>query len=102
MIPTKASDDDASRVGHITSLHVLPHLRGRGYGRMLIDHVFAEFQPRRFAEVTLWGLEKNWSALRFYQNHGFHLECVTRRYPRTKLPHMSNPITPTIPYSRPG
>src|ERR1041384_6896056 len=35
MIPTMDPDDDAARVGHITSLHVLPHLRGHGYGRQL-------------------------------------------------------------------
>src|SRR5467141_2102381 len=54
MIPTRDADDDAARVGHIRSLHVLPHLRGRGYGGMLIDHVFAGLRRRRFAEGTLW------------------------------------------------
>src|SRR6266699_3655966 len=45
MIPSRDLDDDPTRVGHITSLHVLPHLRGRGYGRVLVDYVLDEF-PR--------------------------------------------------------
>ena len=88
MIPTKDSDDDATRVGHITSLHVLPHLRGRGYGRTLIDHVCAEFQRRGFTQVTLWVLEENRDARRFYEKHGFRLDGGTRRYPRTQVPEV--------------
>jgi GNAT superfamily N-acetyltransferase len=97
MIPTKDSEDDPTRVGHITSLHVLPHLRGRGYGRILIDHVCAEFQRRGFAEVTLWVLEENRDARRFYEKHGFHLDGGTRRYPRTQVPEVRYRIRLPIP-----
>jgi len=88
MVPTKDSDDDAARVGHITSLHVLPPLRGRGYGRILIDHVFAEFERRGFAEVTLWVLEENRNARRFYEKSGFRLDGASRGYPRTSVPEV--------------
>jgi ribosomal protein S18 acetylase RimI-like enzyme len=88
MIPTRDSDDDARRVGHITSLHVLPDLRGHGYGRALMDHVLAEFQRRGFAEVTLWVLEENRSARAFYETYGFRLDGGTRRYPRTNVPEV--------------
>jgi ribosomal protein S18 acetylase RimI-like enzyme len=97
MIPTLDADDDATRVGHITSLHVLPQLRGRGFGRMLIDHVFAEFRRRRFVEVTLWVLEENRDARRFYEKRGFHLDGGTRRYPRTQVPEVRYRIRIPIP-----
>jgi ribosomal protein S18 acetylase RimI-like enzyme len=97
MIPTNDPDDDATRVGHITSLHVLPQLRGRGYGRMLIDHVFAEFRRRGFADVTLWVLEKNRDARRFYETQGFHLDGGTRRYPGTQVPEVRYRIRIPIP-----
>src|SRR5204863_1872457 len=42
MVSSRDPDDDATRVGHITSIHVLPQLRGRGHGRMLMDHVLNE------------------------------------------------------------
>ncbi len=88
MIPSRDLDDDPKRVGHITSLHVLPHLRGRGYGRALVDHVLDEFRRRGFAEVTLWVLEENRSARRFYEKHGFDLDGGKRTYPTTQVPEV--------------
>jgi ribosomal protein S18 acetylase RimI-like enzyme len=79
MIPSGDADDDATSVGHITSLHVLPHLRGRGYGRVLVDHVLAEFQRRGFTAVTLWVLETK---------YGFRLDGGTREYPKTEVPEV--------------
>ena len=71
MIPTPDPDDDPSTVGHITALHVLPDLRGRGHGRALLEQVCDEFRHRAFVEVTLWVLEANTKARRFYEQHGF-------------------------------
>jgi ribosomal protein S18 acetylase RimI-like enzyme len=88
MIPSRDDDDDPRRVGHITSLHVLPQLRSRGHGRALMDHVLAEFLQRGFAAVTLWVLEENWNARRFYEKYGFQLDGGTRRYPKTDVPEV--------------
>jgi ribosomal protein S18 acetylase RimI-like enzyme len=88
MIPSRDDDDDPRRVGHITSLHVLPHLRGQGYGRVLMDHVLAEFRRRGFEELTLWVLEENRDARRFYEKYGFQLDRGTRRYPKTNVPEV--------------
>jgi ribosomal protein S18 acetylase RimI-like enzyme len=88
MIATKDPDDDPTRVGHITSLHVLPHARGRGHGRLLVDHVLTEFRRRGFAEVTLWVLEENRNARRFYEKYGFRLDGGARAYPKTKVPEV--------------
>ena len=97
MIPTKDPDDDATRVGHITSLHVLPQLRGQGCGRMLMDHVLEEFVHRGFAEVTLWVLRDNTNARAFYEKCGFHLDGGTRTYPRTNVPEVRYRIRLTVP-----
>ena len=88
MVPSRDPDDDPTRVGHITSIHVLPHLRGRGHGRALVDHVLAEFQRRGFSEVTLWVLEQNSPARKFYERYGFRQDAATRRYPRTEVPEV--------------
>jgi len=88
MVPTRDADDDAKRVGHITSLHVLPHLRGHGYGRTLMNHVLAAWRQRGFSEVTLWVLEENRSARRFYETCGFQLDGGARVYPRTTVPEV--------------
>lgn len=88
MIPSRDSDDDGTSVGHVTSLHVLPHLRGRGYGRVLMDHVLSEFRRRGFTAVTLWVIEENRDARRFYEKYGFHLDGGTRKYSKTNVPEV--------------
>ena len=85
MVSSRDPDDDATRVGHITSIHVLPQLRGRGHGRMLMDHVLNEFRRRGFAEVTLWVLEENRNARAFYEKYGFEPDGGTRRDPKTEV-----------------
>ncbi len=88
MIPSPDSDDDPKTVGHITSIHVLPHLRGRGHGRALLDQAFAEFRRRAFSEVTLWVLEGNASARRFYEGLGFKQDGGRKNYPGTEVPEV--------------
>lgn len=88
MIATRDADDDPTRVGHITSLHVLPHLRGKGYGHQLIAHVFAEFRRRGFGEVTLWVLEENRNARDFYEKCGFAADGGRQKYRGTDVPEV--------------
>jgi len=75
-------------VGEIPSIHVLPGLRGRGYGRRLLDHTLAEFRRRGIAAVTLWVLKENWPARRFYERLGFHADGGARHYPNTTVPEV--------------
>ena len=72
-------------VGEITSIHVRPGLRGRGYGRRLLDCVFAEFRRVGLTEVTLWVLEGNSKARRFYERAGFALDGAHKWYPSTTV-----------------
>ena len=97
MIPTRDADDDATRVGHITSIHVLPQLRGFGFGRALMDHVLDEFARRGFAEVTLWVLQENKSARAFYERYGFRQDGGTRVYPKTQVPEVRYRIKLPVP-----
>ena len=97
MIPTRDADDDATRVGHITSIHVLPQLRGLGFGRALIDQVLDEFARRGFAEVTLWVLQENQSARAFYEKYGFRHDGGTRVYPNTQVPEVRYRIKLPVP-----
>jgi ribosomal protein S18 acetylase RimI-like enzyme len=88
MVPSNDEGDDPTRVGHITSLHVLPPLRGRGHGRVLMAHVLAEFGRRGFTNVTLWVLEANQPARRFYEKSGFTLDGGRRTNSRTEVPEV--------------
>jgi ribosomal protein S18 acetylase RimI-like enzyme len=97
MILTKDPDDDPQRVGHITSLHVLPQLRALGYGRALLELVFKEFRQRGIAEVTLWVLEENTKARQFYEKHGFRLDGGRKMYPQTTVPEVRYRIRLPVP-----
>jgi ribosomal protein S18 acetylase RimI-like enzyme len=88
MIPTPDSGDDPKTVGHIPSIHVLPHLRGKGHGRALLAHAFAEFRRRGFSEVTLWVLAENASARAFYEKLGFRNDGGIKTYPGTEVPEV--------------
>jgi ribosomal protein S18 acetylase RimI-like enzyme len=88
MVPSRDADDDSTQVGHITSLHVLPHLRGQGHGRALLEHALAEFARRGFPEVTLWVLEENLGARGFYERLGFRTDGGRRTGPGTAVPEV--------------
>jgi ribosomal protein S18 acetylase RimI-like enzyme len=92
-IATPDPGDDPTTVGHITSIHVLPRLRGKGYGRALLDHAFAEFRRRGMREATLWMLEGNNDAQRFYESLGFHNDGGRKAYPGTEVPEARYRIT---------
>ena len=100
MIASRDPDDDPKEIGQITSLHVLPWVRGHGHGRLLMNHVLGEFRNRGYTAVTLWVLEQNLPARRFYEQYGFRLDTATRRYPRTEVPEvryriqLSNAVPP--------
>lgn len=54
--------------GEIKKLFVEPVLQGRGIGAKLL-----EYAVEHMVAKTLWALEKNTGAIRFYQRHGFRL-----------------------------
>ncbi len=87
-IATPDPGDDPRTVGHITSIHVLPRLRGKGHGRALLDHAFAELRRRGMMEVTLWVLEGNTEARPFYEKLGFRDDGGRKAYPGTDVPEV--------------
>lgn len=54
--------------GEVKKLFVEPVLQGGGIGAQLLDYAVEHMSAH-----TLWALEKNTRAIRFYQRHGFHL-----------------------------
>jgi GNAT superfamily N-acetyltransferase len=59
----------AGRVGELYALYVVPDWWSTGIGRALIAHVLEELSP--YPVVTLWVLERNARARRFYARAGF-------------------------------
>ncbi len=58
-------------VGHITQLCIVPELRQKGLGRMLLRHAAVNLKERNFRALSLTVTEANRSAVRLYQEMGF-------------------------------
>lgn len=61
----------AGRVGHIDSLYVLPELRSRGVGRLLMQAAYSEMRQAGATTVTLEVVATNDEARRLYERDGF-------------------------------
>lgn len=59
--------------GEVKKLFVEPVLQGQGIGARLLEYAVEHLSAK-----TLWALDKNTGAIRFYQRHGFRLTCEKR------------------------
>jgi len=53
------------------SITVLPYYWNQGIGTKLIKWVIEELKSREFTKISLWVLEENTNARRFYKKIGF-------------------------------
>ena len=65
-------DEDGREKAEIYAIYVLPQFWHQGIGRELLDE--AERRLKGFSAFTLWVLEKNARARRFYEARGFRLD----------------------------
>lgn len=65
--PKWSREMDALR-GHLMQFHPQISLQGYGIGADLLEYAVTEM-----GAASLWALEKNTRAIRFYQRHGFRL-----------------------------
>ena len=63
----------------VRRLFVEPVLQGKGIGAALLAFVIDDQQVD-----TLWALEKNTRAIRFYERHGFHVSDCRKPEPETQ------------------
>lgn len=64
-------DQDASASGEVASLYVLPDWWGKSFGRHLMDAALATLSRADFGQATLWVLDNNVRAIRFYRAGGW-------------------------------
>jgi len=68
----RSRDPDAGpTTGELWAIYVAPESWGRGAGRALWDRGGAHLRASGFLDVTVWVLEDNRRALRFYESTGF-------------------------------
>lgn len=76
--PTRDEDGKNQPVGEIVALNVRPNCWRSGFGRALCEFALREAPRRNWKSVTLWVLNGNERACRFYEALGFSLDGTDR------------------------
>jgi len=71
-------DKDEKEKAEIYAIYVLPEFWKQGIGRELLDEAERKVEDNNFIAVTLWVLEKNALARRFYEGGGFRLDAARK------------------------
>jgi ribosomal protein S18 acetylase RimI-like enzyme len=70
-----SQDADATeRTGEVYAIYLEPERVGTGAGRELFDHAVGDLRQRGFDAATLWVLQTNERARRFYEVAGWALD----------------------------
>jgi pimeloyl-ACP methyl ester carboxylesterase/ribosomal protein S18 acetylase RimI-like enzyme len=73
--------DTAADTWEIVNLHVAPAEHGRGIGRRLFDAAVAAARAAGAVELTLWVVDTNARARRFYEGRGMHADGARQQHP---------------------
>lgn len=76
--PSRDADDDPSRVAELAAIYLDPASFGRGLGAHLFDHAERDLAGRGFSSLTLWVLDGNLRARRFYEGRSMALDGATK------------------------
>lgn len=76
--PSRDSDADPLQVGQLNAIYVLWHAWGRGVGQALMAELLLRLREAPFDSATLWVLEANQRARRYYEAAGWTLDGSVR------------------------
>jgi ribosomal protein S18 acetylase RimI-like enzyme len=71
--PSEDADAEPS-TGEVYAIYLEPDRVGTGLGRELLEHALADLRERGFSVVTLWVLQTNERARRFYEAAGWRTD----------------------------
>jgi len=76
----KCRDNDLAQavVGEVYAIYLRPDCWGKGYGAALLAAAVARLQAQGYPVITLWVLDGNQRAMRFYEAAGFHADGRTQ------------------------
>jgi GNAT superfamily N-acetyltransferase len=69
--PCRDADQDPAKVGQVGAIYLLPRAWGTGCGRALMTAALDQLRADGYRQVTLWVLDTNDRARRFYAAAGF-------------------------------
>lgn len=76
--PTRDEDGDPNLTGELGAIYLLPDHWGKGIGRALFQSVVGSWRMAGFREATLWVLDANARARRFYERAGWFVDGATK------------------------
>jgi GNAT superfamily N-acetyltransferase len=77
-VTAPSEDADADRkTGELYAIYLQPERVGTGLGRSLLEHAIGDLRSRGFQTATLWVLETNEQARRFYEIAGWKPDGTT-------------------------
>ena len=76
--PSRDADADPGRTGQLATIYLLPQAWGTGTGRELMAAAVGGLAALGYAEATLWVLDSNDRARRFYAKAGWAEDGVTQ------------------------
>jgi ribosomal protein S18 acetylase RimI-like enzyme len=71
-------DGDGKEKAEIYAIYVLPEFWHQGIGGELLEEAERRIKDNHFIAITLWVLEKNALATRFYEARGFRLDAARK------------------------
>lgn len=69
--PTEDDDLNPLEIAELVGLYLAPEHFGAGIGKPLLDRAVAGMRSQGFLQATLWVLEENARAIRFYRREGW-------------------------------
>lgn len=69
--PARDEDADPAQVAQLATIYLLPEGWGKGLGRQLMAAALERLAAAGYAQATLWVLDSNVRARRFYANGGW-------------------------------
>ena len=76
--PTRDKGEDTALVAEISQIYIAPELWGRGLGKRLMSTALARVAVSGYAQATVWVLDTNWRARRFYERCGWVQDGAAR------------------------
>jgi GNAT superfamily N-acetyltransferase len=70
--PTRDQDEDPATIAEITAIYLAPGVWGAGIGSRLMTTALETFAQAGYEQATLWVLDTNVRARRFYETKGWH------------------------------
>ena len=68
---SEARDVDMAGCAELICIHSLPENWRKGHGKAMMERLLADVKEAGYETLVLWVLEKNTSAIRFYESFGF-------------------------------